>query len=551
MKVPTAIFARSEMSRLGDRDESLDDAEESGLIIGTVIADTLAQGLNEKVQTARRWIIVAVLLVLVGIGIGVMGFPMYGGLAIVGAIVSGILAYRASNRDPDVNVSRVEKRFWTGYLIPQQDGLLVYDGTGVEDETDFMLEQVQNKEKLHAASDTLRSVSTLPPILPADTDHVESDVQKTIDEVNTELSSTNRTEIRAPVVAPDDPLVDGIRTVSAATPATEAPRDVTSTELSLAEAQDQAQRIANLETLAFEGDAEDSLRELKHDGQRAVSQLTSAHEETVDLLNEHIHSVGDTLAVNSYSFYCPHCLEDEIHSELSLTYVQSELRLRCDTCKEWFTRDVEELFVPKHRMKDELVEDVWDQLWIEKDDEKRRIYENIEDQQSELRERELEQKRDAIQNAWNRIKDIRSKIRDLYTQAKAARGAVEETGEVMVKYERLREERKDTFQAEVKEAVDQIEEQTKRAIEDTREFEQQKLKEAEQEANERAELRHAEQRARQKELLATEQGGITGKVKGFAAKIKRRRAHSKLATRREEGVPATEWDETPGVSSGE
>jgi DNA repair exonuclease SbcCD ATPase subunit len=161
--------------------------------------------------------------------------------------------------------------------------------------------------------------------------------------------------------------------------------------------------------------------------------------------------------------------------------------------------------IPRHRLRDEIVNHVWDHLWTEKDDQRREVYENIEDRKHELQEKEFEQRREEIRSATDRIRDLRSRIRDLRTEAKAAEGKVDEIGDLMVKYDRLHRERKQEFRSDVKEAFAEIDRQTERILEETRNEEQNRIEQAQEAAREKAEMIREEERRRQMDKFLAEQ----------------------------------------------
>ncbi|MDY6780848.1 MAG: hypothetical protein SV760_10010, partial [Halobacteria archaeon] len=270
----------------------------------------------------------------------------------------------------------------------------------------------------------------------------------------------------------DDEVLDAIDEV--AEHAVEGKRDTDVIEVEVEEAEEEVKEIEKMETLAFEEDPEETLNDLKDNTEETVEKLTTEQEEMVERLNSHIEFAGETLALISYNFYCPDCVEDDVYSELDLSFNDGP-EWFCETCRESFTPEDDP--VPKNRVKDELVEDIWDDLWIEKDDQRRKVYENIEDQKEELKEKEFEQKKEEIRTAWDRIKDVRSKIRDLKTEAEAKKGAIQEIGEVMNKYDRLAQERKEEFEKDVREAAERIDKETEEIIEEMRAYEEKKLQE--------------------------------------------------------------------------
>jgi hypothetical protein len=243
---------------------------------------------------------------------------------------------------------------------------------------------------------------------------------------------------------------------------------------------------------------ESVLLEVSEQCRELAGELSGHQEAAVGLLNDHLSTAGDYFGLVTYNFYCPDCLDDDIDSELEP--VDDEWF--CDVCRSHYPQGVG---VPRHAIRDDLVLDISDQLWVEKDDPLREIYENIDDQKSELEEREFEQRREEIRTVGDRINDVRSRIRDLKTEAKAKRGSIDRIGELMVEHERLAEQKREEFRRDVQQSYDEIERETQQAIEETRDVVEGRIEEAEKEAGEKAELMREEERAFEREKVAYEQ----------------------------------------------
>lgn len=103
---------------------------------------------------------------------------------------------------------------------------------------------------------------------------------------------------------------------------------------------------------------------------------------------------------------------------------------------------------------------------------------------------------------------------------------------MMTKYDRLREERKNEFQEDVIEAVDRVDKETERVLEETRNFEQEQTEAAEKEAEQRAQIQREEEQRRHREQLAAQDGGLSiggtlsSKIHKQKMKFKRRRIES-------------------------
>jgi len=334
------------------------------------------------------------------------------------------------------------------------------------------------------------------PVVMDQGENVEADYRQTLEGVVEAFEAVEPHRVDAPLLAASSPTARSVARLSEHATESERPRG--QVDVPLERAEEDVELIRELEQLAFEDDAETELRQMSGDARDRVTDVLDAQEHAVRTLNEHIRSVGDTVAVANYRFYCPVCALDDIDSPLSVTDL-SAATWHCSTCRNDVPPD---RAVPRHRIRDELVLDVVDQLWLEKDDARRQVYENIEDQQSDLEEREFEQAREEIRDTWNRIKDIRSKIRDLETEAVAGAGAIDDIGNLMVKYDRLRRDRLQEFQHDVEQAREEIQRQADEIIEQTRAIEDEKREEAMAEARERAHLEREEERQRDREMLA-------------------------------------------------
>lgn len=522
-------------STLISDDGPLGEESEAGMIIADVIEDDLTDHLEVK----RFRFVASVVTGVIALSGGVyLASSTFDGLAIIAFLIAAtalgyaVFVYRSA---PDVEVKSAEKRLWTSYLLPQSGAVVLFDGTGVTPYRRFELESLENQDQLRQINEDLEQGFELPILLPQE-NNLESTLQSNFIQISETLTNTTQEEIQVPIISQDSKITDGVASVQPHT--RDGHLDVDSITIPLNQAQEDVGKIEELESLVFEDDVEQTFTKLKEHSQETLNQLTETHQELIELLNDSIESVGDALTIISYNFYCPVCLRDEISTELDLQVKGDTPKWYCDTCRKYHDLDDQ---VPMNRIKDDLVDEIWDRLWIEKDDEKRAIYEEIEDQQTELKEREFEQKQEIIRNGWNRIKDLRSKIRDLETEAAAGKGAVEEIGEVMVKYDRLREERRNEFQEDVIRAVERVDEETERVLKETRNFEQRKTEQAEKEAEQRAEIQRTEEQRRHRERLAVEDGGLG--IRGtIASKIHRQKM--KMKRQRIESVSGAEdWGE--------
>ena len=469
------------------------------LAINNAIRETVTDHLNRQ-----QWILrgsVALLLIEFVLGITLFvtgGNPLLGAiLLLTGAAIGGGGIYFAKSREPDVTVEAVEKGYWTGYCIPDREGVMLYDAVGTNSVTEFNLERLRNQDAVAGARDTLSDIEEFPAVLPRNS-NLEVEFNTALNDVRTEIDEAKEEIVHVPTIPAEGPEAEAITNL-----AEHADEDGVSVSVSVPpdEAEENVNSLVELEGMVDSENKDGDLTAIQEKSHSLGGDLSGMQERAIDLLNDHIGTAADAFGYVSYHFYCPDCQLDDIESRLTLSDPQAD-EWYCDTCRtEHETADV----IPRHQIKDDVVNPVWDQLWIEKDDQRREIYENIEDQKTELQEREFEQRREEIRTATDRIRDLRSRIRDLNTQAKAAEGKVDEIGDLMVKYERLHEDRKEQFQNEVEASFQEIDKETERILEETRNEEQERIEEAEQAAKEKAELMREEERRREAEKFMAEQ----------------------------------------------
>lgn len=469
------------------------------LAINEVIGDAIAEHLDAQRRLGRA----ALALGAVAVGFGVVGLVtgavVVGGLVSVlglGGAVGGV--WYARRRTPDVTVQSVNKNYWTGYCIPDGDGAVVYDATGTREPVTFELTQLNDTGPIETARDRLAAAQDYPVVMSHE-GNVEADVTATLDDVATEIDRATRRTVEAPLINRERPAGAAVRrfaSLGAGRGPVAAPVAVDA-----ATARQDVARIDELRDLADADTGESTLEEIRETGQTVAEDLSGTQESAIDLLNDHVETAADAFGLVSYHFYCPDCLRDDIESEVSLRD-HAAREWACDTCRStWDTEDV----IPRHRIKDDVVNPVWDQLWIEKDDQRREIYESIEDQKADLKEREFEQRQDEIRETTSRIKELRARVRDLQTEAQAAQGKVTEIGEMMVEFDRLNEQRKDEFTANVEEAFAEIDAKTEQIVEETRNEEQERIEQAQEAAAEKAQLMREEERIRERQRFMAEQ----------------------------------------------
>lgn len=493
--------SRNEMrlsSVVFEDERAVGETEARALAINDAIGDDIARHVDRQWTRVKQFAGGGLLAAVVGIGLLAVGSTLPGvGLLLLGALVGGGGVAYVRSREPDVSVNSVEKGYWTGYAVPDRDGTVVFDATESIQPRQFTLELLEDPDQAAAIDQELRSMRDYPVVMDSEGD-VEGSFMGLLDDVETQLQGAESHEITAPVVAADDPAMESIARL--APRASEEPVDAGGVSLSMEEASEQVDAFNEFESMADEDHGESVLLSVSEQSREIANELSGLQETAVDLLNDHVRTAGDLFGLVSYNFYCPDCIGDDIESQLEL--LDSDGEWYCDTCRSNFDPDDG---IPRHRIRDEIVLDVWDQLWIEKDDERRQVYESIEDQKTELEEREFEQRREEIRTAEERIKDIRGRIRDLQTEAKAKQGIVSEIGQLMVKYERLNEEKKEAFRQDVSEAFDEIDAETEQVLQETEGVIQDRIEEAEKEAEKKAETMREDERQRERERIAYEQ----------------------------------------------
>lgn len=479
-----------------NNDEPVTDEQARALALNEAIREPVSEFLDEQRERLKKAVGAGGALAVAGLGLFGIGIGIGLVVFLAGIAVAGGGYYYVTQQEPDVQIHGIEKGYWTGYSLPGDDGVLFYDATGAVSESEFQLEQVSDEQRIKDAKTQLEETGDFPVVM-ADDQNVEEEFTGALEEVQSELDATDSFEVDAPVLSEDSPETAAIGTlVDHAEPGSVEAE----TEVDVDQARQELEDLSKLGNLAEDHPVEDELREMSEIGRSAAEDLSGHQDDAVETLNAHIQTAADAFGIVSYNFYCPDCHEDGIESELTVPDSTDE-DLYCETCRSHQDR---EDAIPRHKLKDELVLPIWDQLWAQKADEKREIYENIEDQKHELKEREYEQYQEEIRTTTERIRDMRSKIRNLETQARAAEGAVDEISELLTKYERLNEERKQKFKREVKQAYKEIDTQTQEVLDATRSEEQKRLDEAERKAEEKAELLRAEERQRQAEMLSAQ-----------------------------------------------
>jgi len=488
MRIPSVVF--SDTNRL-------DEQQARALAIHEVIGNDLEEHYEQQWSYLKITLVAAMIATVIGIAL--IGTGQAGvGLSVAGiGIIAGVggSAY-VRTRSPDVTVSSVEKGYWTGHLVPDDDGTVVFDATESINPEQFQLNLLEEPEHAERVEETLDSIQDFPVVMTEDRD-VENEFVDTLDSIKTEIENSQTHEVTSPVLQNDDPAVESLSRLASV--ADEGVVDAGGISLSRQEAAEQVRTFDEFESMANEDHGESVLLNVSEQSRRIANDLSGLQETATELLNEHIQTAGDMFGLVSHHFYCPDCMNDEIESRLE---VRDDGDWYCRTCRSSFAPSEG---IPRHRIRDDIVLDVWEQLWIEKDDERRQIYESIEDQKAELKEREYEQQREEIRTVEDRIKDIRSKIRDLQTEARAKQGTVEVMSDLMDKYERINEQRLNEFERDVAQAFEEIDAETERVLEETEGIVEDRIEEAEKQAEERAEMMREEERQRQREFLAAQQ----------------------------------------------
>ncbi len=485
-------------SVLFEADEPVEEARARSLAINEVLREPLSNHLDAqrtRLRNAAGIGVASVVLGVLGLFASINGFIV--ALFVLGGL--GIVGYTyVTSSSPDITVTGIEKGYWKGQSIPAGDGAIVYDNTGSVGSTAFELERLSDETLVADAKQQFTELEDFPTIMPREED-IEARVTETLEDVRATLDAADQHTVEAPVVSSDGPEADAIKEFVALADTD----DHVSVDVSISPEQARAdiETLTELEQMAAAEGAEAELDELSNAARTLANDLSDMHEEAIELLNDHVGTAADAFGLVSYNFYCPDCQTDDIDSIVELT-APAEGHWHCSTCR---TRHDTEAVIPRHRLKDEIVNPTWDQLWIEKDDQRREVYENIEDQKAELQEREFEQRREEIRSSTDRIQDLRSRIRDLQTQAKAAEGTVTEIGELMVKYERLNEERKRAFEQDVEASFAEIDAETDRILAETRTEEHERIEAAQEAARQKAMLLREDEHRRDIEKFVARQ----------------------------------------------
>ncbi|MFO7927405.1 MAG: hypothetical protein ACQET5_02790 [Halobacteriota archaeon] len=480
-----------------------DDPVDSDRARSLAINEVLREPLSEHLDTQQRRLRYALGIGAVGVVAGIVGFVAANAtvgaiLVVLGLLVGGGGYAYSTSRSPDVTVTSITEGYWTSRSLPVQDGTIVYDVSASLSPTAFELERLSSEETIADASERLDELDDFPVVLPRE-DNVEAEVTETLESIKSEIDAAEQHTVEAPVIAADSPEATAVSELASLAD-TDEHVDI-DPSIELEEARADVEDLDELERMAAVTDEDAKLERISDTTRSLVNDLSGMQETAIDLLNEHVATAADAFGLVSYNFYCPDCLVDDIDAPVELSDAQ-EGAWYCDTCRDQYpTEDV----IPRHKIKDDVVNPVWDQLWIEKDDERRGVYESIEDQKSELQEREFEQRREEIRSVSDRIRDLRSRIRDLKTEAKAAEGKVSEIGSLMVKYERLNEERKRDFEREVESSFAEIDAETERILEQTRNEEQERIEAAQEDAEKKAQMMREDERRREAEKFIAEQ----------------------------------------------
>jgi hypothetical protein len=478
-----------------DEQGSLDEQEAQALAIHEAIGDEIKEHVEQQATYAKLILVGAAGAILVGLLLAASGMLGTGaGIAIIGVLVGiGGSAYLSTD-EPDTTVQSIEKGYWTGHIIPDGERVVLFDATESIQPQEFTLSMLNNPDRAETVDQSLNAMSDFPVVMTDDTD-VEQKFVDNITTIQDEIENSDTQRVSAPIIGSDDPAVDTLSSLESR--AGESQIDAGGVSLSCEEAVEQVETFNQFETMANEDNGESLLFDVSEQSRELANELSGLQETATGLLNDHIGTAGNMFGAISYNFYCPDCIEDDIESQLETLSTDGEWY--CDTCRSDHNPGDG---VTRHQIRDDIILDLLDQLWTEKDDQRRQIYESIEDQKSDLEEREFEQRREEIRTVEERIRDIRSKVRDMKTEAKAKRGTIGEIGELMLKYDRIAENRVNDFQQEVTEAFEKIDAETERVLEETESLVDDRIEEAEKEAKENAELMREEERQRHRERMA-------------------------------------------------
>lgn len=479
-----------------ENDQPVSEERARALAINEAVREPLSEFLDRQRSQLVAALGAGAVTTLLGLALVAGGMTVGAVGVLAGIVLTGGGYYYVRSRSPEVQVQNIKKGYWTGYSLPGDDGVLLYDATAGVPDSEFQLERVTDEDRIEQVREELGNVGDFPVVMTEDR-QVESEFTDLLETVETELATTDSFEVTAPVLTRESPETAAITSLIDHADSEPVPVETT---VGIDRAKADLGNLSKLGNIAEENPVEAELETITDRGTAAADDLSTHQDDAVEILNDHIQTAADAFGLVSYNFYCPDCFEDDIESQLGVPDDDDE-DLYCETCRSYHTR---EKATPRHEIKDDIVLPTWDQLWAEKADEKRRIYENIEDQKRELKEREYEQYREEVRTTTERIRDLRAKIRDLKTEAQAAQGTVREIGSLMVKFDRLKKQRMREFSTEVEQIYDEIDAETEQILEETQVEEQERLEEAEKRAEQKAELLRIEQRQRNAEMLAAQ-----------------------------------------------
>lgn len=476
---------------------SLEEPQEA---VKAALNQELADYFENKKKKFKYLLLISAVLVSAGVlGLFTATIPS---ITLIGAGAAGVISAVGYLKftDPSIEIKGVEKRYWSIHCIPQEESNIYYDASNVVDEKKFDLQKLEGVETLDKSKKKLEEGIKLPVVRNQDS-NPEDELRETVDSFENVLTNTNSHRTRAPLIGKEDDVSKSINYLLDETGIDRKNESSKSSmQVELVDAKKNVKVMNDLESLAFSDNAEDELREVKSLSKKAADSLKESQQESIEKLNSEIESIGEMVSIRSFNFYCPSCVSDDVYSELEWSK-QRDIWV-CQTCEKEF--DDEDNVIPKHKMKDELVERIWDSLWTEKDDEKRRIYERIEDKRDELETEEFNKKREEINRVGDKIKEIKSEIRGLEAEAEAAKQTVEKLGRLMQKYDRIGKQRRKKFKQEVEKENEKIQKEVKRTIRKQQAEDEKMIKKAEKEAKRKARLQKIEEQKRHREEMMME-----------------------------------------------
>jgi hypothetical protein len=151
----------------------------------------------------------------------------------------------------------------------------------------------------------------------------------------------------------------------------------------------------------------------------------------MNLVGENLAVFNRVLSIHSHEYLCPVCILEDVSSKM--LYDPAADRWTCPLC----VNEVEPRFstIRVHKIKNDLLNDIWDNLWIEKTDVRNQAIDDISNQKRNMANEEYKEKQQTLREFNALVKGLESKMRDLRSDVRAGLAFALKLGELMRKYE--------------------------------------------------------------------------------------------------------------------